>query len=93
MQPGLKCRLIHAPHSTYEEMYYVLEGRGYLESDGERFNLDAGDAAYNRENSRHRVFNTDQAKTLRLLAVGGIMLVGLLPQWPTESPYEILEHA
>jgi hypothetical protein len=34
-----------------------------------------------------------RAKTLRLVVVGGIMFVGLLAQWPTESPYEILEHA
>ncbi len=93
MRPGLKCRRIHAPHSNCEEVYYVLDGHGSIESEGERFDLEAGDAVYNRENSRHRVFNTDQAKTLRLLVVGGIMFVGLLPQWPTESPYEILERS
>lgn len=85
----------HSPLHRHncEEVYYVLDGKGYIESEGERFDLEAGDAVYNRENSSHRVFNTDQAKTFRLLVVGGIMFVGLLPHWPTDSPYEILEHA
>ena len=84
----------HSPLHRHncEEVYYVLDGEGYIESDGERFDLEAGDAVYNRENSRHRVFNTAPAKILRLLVVAGIMFVGLLPQWPSKSPYEILEH-
>jgi hypothetical protein len=28
---------------------------------------------------------------LRLLVVGGIMFVGLVPRWPTESPYELFD--
>jgi hypothetical protein len=28
---------------------------------------------------------------VRLCVVAGIMLMGLLPQWPTPSPNEILE--
>ena len=27
----------------------------------------------------------------KVLVVTGIMLVGLLPRWPTPTPYEILE--
>jgi hypothetical protein len=30
-------------------------------------------------------------ETVRLVVVGGIMFVGLLPEWPTSSPYEIFE--
>ncbi|MBI2080679.1 MAG: cupin domain-containing protein [candidate division NC10 bacterium] len=74
-----------------EEVYYVLGGRGEVESAGERFPFEAGDAIFNKENTAHRVFNTHPTDTLRLLVVAGIMLVGLLPRWPTENPYEILE--
>lgn len=74
-----------------EEVYYALQGRGELESEGERFPFEVGDAIFNKENTAHRVFNTHRAETLRLLVVAGIMLVGLLPRWPTPTPYEILE--
>lgn len=84
---------VHSPlhrHNS-EEVYFVLQGRGVLESEGERYEFEAGDAVYNKENTEHRVFNTDPSKKLRLLVVGGIMFVGLTPRWPTPSPYEILE--
>ena len=74
-----------------EEVYYALRGRGELEAEGERFLFEAGDAVFNKENTAHRVFNTHPTETLRLLVVAGIMLVGLLPRWPTPTPYEILE--
>ncbi len=85
----------HSPLHRHncEEVYYVLGGRGEVESDGERFAFEAGDAIYNRENSAHRVFNTGGAEPVRLLVVAGIMFVGLLPRWPTPGPYEILETA
>ncbi len=85
----------HSPLHRHncEEVYYVLAGRGEIESDGERFPFEAGDAVYNRENSTHRVFNTGGAEPVRLLVVAGIMFVGLLPRWPTPGPYEILETA
>jgi quercetin dioxygenase-like cupin family protein len=40
-----------------EEVYFVLQGRGYIESEGERYEFEAGDAIYNRENTAHHVFN------------------------------------
>ncbi len=73
-----------------EEVYFVLQGRGYIESEGQRYEFEAGDAIYNRENTAHRVFNTG-TEPIRLCVVAGIMLMGLLPQWPTPTPYEILE--
>lgn len=73
-----------------EEVYYVLQGRGYVESEGERYEFETGDAIYNRENTAHRVFNTG-TEPVRLCVVAGIMLMSLLPEWPTPSPYEILE--
>lgn len=87
IQPGC-----HTPLHRHncEEVYYVLQGRGKLESDGALFDIEEGDAVYNRENSMHRVFNTGDVP-LRLLVVAGIMLMSLTPKWPTESPYEILE--
>lgn len=83
----------HSPLHRHncEEVYYVLGGRGEIESDGERCSFEEGDAIYNRENSAHRVFNTGGVEPVRLLVVAGIMFVGLLPQWPTPGPYEILE--
>ncbi len=74
-----------------EEVYYVLQGKGASESAGVRHAFEAGDAVLNRPNVVHRVFNTTEQQTLRLLVVAGIMFVGLLPNWPTPSPYEILE--
>lgn len=73
-----------------EEVYYVLSGSGEIESEGKRYPFEAGDAMYNKENTLHRVFNTG-TETVRLLVVGGIMFVGLVPEWPTPSPYEIFE--
>ena len=73
-----------------EEVYYILDGVGELEVEGERYRVEAGDSVYIREGARHRIFNIGD-KTLRYIAVGGIMFVPLLPKWPTESPYEILE--
>jgi len=83
----------HSPLHRHncEEVYYVLRGRGEIETAGVRHAFEAGDAILNRPNIEHRVFNTDDQETLRLLVVGGIMFVGLLPEWPTPSPYEILE--
>ncbi|MFQ5895543.1 MAG: cupin domain-containing protein [Nitrospinota bacterium] len=82
----------HSPLHRHncEEVYYVLRGRGEVESEEERHPFEAGDAVYIRENSAHRVFNAGE-ETIRLLVVAGPMFVGLLPRWPTESPYEILE--
>ncbi len=74
-----------------EEVYYVLQGKGTIESEGVRHTFEAGDAVLNRPNVAHRVFNTAEQQTLRLLVVAGIMFVSLLPSWPTPSPYEILE--
>jgi len=73
-----------------EEVYFVLNGKGYVEINGERFVISGEDSVYIKENLPHRVVNTG-AETLRYVAVAGIMFNSLLPEWPTESPYEILE--
>jgi quercetin dioxygenase-like cupin family protein len=73
-----------------EEIYYVLQGKGEIESENLRYPFETGDAMYNKENTLHRVFNTGD-DVVRLLVVGGIMFVGLVPEWPTPSPYEIFE--
>jgi mannose-6-phosphate isomerase-like protein (cupin superfamily) len=82
----------HSPLHRHncEEVYYVLQGNGIIESDGVKYEFETGDAIYNKENTKHRVYNTGQ-DLVRLLVVGGIMFVGLIPDWPTNSPYEILE--
>jgi len=84
----------HSPLHRHncEEAYYVLAGRGVVEHpDGAaHYEVRAGDAVLNRENVTHRVRNPG-SELLRLLVVGGIMFVPLVPKWPTASPYEILE--
>ena len=87
VDPG--CRAPAHRHNC-EEVYYVLDGRGEVVSDGVPHAFEAGDAVYNAPNSVHTVRNTGEER-LRLLVVGGIMFVGLLPRWPTESPYELLD--
>lgn len=84
----------HSPLHRHkcEEVYYVIEGDGEVEQEGEFFPIHTGDAVLNRVDVDHRVHNRGD-KTLRLAVVGGIMLVPLLPTWPTASPYEILEPA
>lgn len=73
-----------------EEIYYVLSGNGVLEIEGEEHALVAGGASFQRPNLKHRVVNSGD-ETLRLLVIGGIMLVPLWPNWPTQSPYEVFE--
>ncbi|NPV71038.1 MAG: cupin domain-containing protein [Firmicutes bacterium] len=82
----------HSPLHKHacEECYYVLAGKGEIENDGVRYPFEAGDAILNKEGVPHRVWCTGD-ETVRLLVTAGIMLIGLLPKWPTEGPYEILE--
>ncbi|MEW6265741.1 MAG: dimethylsulfonioproprionate lyase family protein [Thermodesulfobacteriota bacterium] len=80
----------HSPRHRHncEEVYYVLEGKGYVQTQNGRHEFEAGDAVLNRENTWHSVFSTGQ-ETVRLLVIGGIMFVPLWPRWPTDSPYEL----
>jgi gentisate 1,2-dioxygenase len=82
----------HSPLHRHncEEVYYVIQGSGELESEGKRYKFSAGCAIFNRPNTVHRVWNTGK-ETIRLVVVGGIMFVPLWPQWPTVSPYEVFE--
>jgi mannose-6-phosphate isomerase-like protein (cupin superfamily) len=82
----------HSPLHRHrcEEVYYVVRGSGELESDGQRYPLAPGCAVLNRPDVVHRVHNTG-TETLQLVVVAGIMLVPLLPRWPTPSPYEVFE--
>ena len=82
----------HSPLHRHkcEEMYYVLEGTGVLEQAGEYYPISKGDAVLSAVNSLHRVYNSG-TETVRLVVVGGIMLVPLWPEWPTPTPYEVFE--
>ncbi len=82
----------HSPQHRHrcEEVYYVVRGSGELESDGQRYALSPGCAVLNRPNVVHRVHNTG-TEPLQLVVVAGVMLVPLLPRWPTPSPYEVFE--
>ena len=80
----------HSPRHRHncEEIYYVLEGQGYIQTEDGRHEFEQGDAALNRENTWHTVYNSGPDK-VRVLVVGGIMFVPLWPAWTTETPYEI----
>ncbi|MEM0268052.1 MAG: cupin domain-containing protein [Candidatus Korarchaeum sp.] len=82
----------HTPLHRHEceEVYYVLSGRGEVEIEGERYEVGKGYGVYIPVRAKHRIFNTG-SEVLRYVAVGGIMFVPLVPEWPTKSPYEILE--
>ena len=82
----------HSPLHRHrcEEVYYVVRGAGELESAGRRYPLSPGCAVLNRPNVLHRVHNTG-TEPLQLVVVAGVMLVPLLPRWPTASPYEVFE--
>jgi mannose-6-phosphate isomerase-like protein (cupin superfamily) len=82
----------HSPLHRHrcEEVYYVLRGTGELESGGRRHPITPGWAVLNRPGVPHRVFNTG-TEVLQLVVVAGVMLVPLLPGWPTPSPYEVFE--
>ena len=41
-------------HERLTEIYYVLEGRGYIELDGERHPIEAGTAVFIPPGTRHR---------------------------------------
>lgn len=73
-----------------EEVYYVLSGHGEVEVDGIREPIHRGDAVHIPEKRHHHVFNRGRTK-LRYVVVAGPMFVSLLPQWPTPTPYELLE--
>jgi hypothetical protein len=68
----------------------VVRGTGELESDGSRHPISPGCAVLNRPGVMHRVFNAGD-EVLQLVIVGGVMLVPLLPRWPSASPYEVYE--
>ena len=80
----------HSPRHRHncEEVYYVMQGRGYILNEDGKHHFESGDAILNRENVWHSVF-CEGAEPVRLLVVGGIMFVPLWPKWPTDSPYEI----
>jgi mannose-6-phosphate isomerase-like protein (cupin superfamily) len=83
----------HSPLHRHncEEMYYVLDGESAeVEVDGELFPCSKGDSVLITENRDHRMHNRGN-DTVRLAVVAGMMFVPLWPEWPTDSPYEILE--
>lgn len=78
-----------------EEVYYVLAGEGVLDIENENGQMEShalvkGGCSLQRPNRSHRVRSVG-SEPLRLVVVGGIMLVPLLPTWPTASPYEVFE--
>jgi mannose-6-phosphate isomerase-like protein (cupin superfamily) len=73
-----------------DEVYYIVSGHRELESGGRRYLIGPGCAVLNRPGVAHQVFSTG-SEVLKLVVVAGIMLVPLLPRWPTPSPYEVFE--
>lgn len=53
--PG--CRTKGHRHSDREEVYFFTRGRGVMEADGERWEVEAGDTFYVRPGAFHPTFN------------------------------------
>jgi mannose-6-phosphate isomerase-like protein (cupin superfamily) len=51
------------PHA-YDEVYVVLEGRGTLEVEGERFELSEGDSVFVPAGAEHRFIGYEQLSVL-----------------------------
>lgn len=56
-----------------EEAYYVIEGSGYIEVEGERHDFEAGDGVFVPLRARHRVVN-DSDVPLRMVVIASIPL-------------------
>ncbi|MEQ8846486.1 cupin domain-containing protein [Botrimarina sp.] len=56
-------------HRRLTEMYYVLEGEGRIELDGDTFPLAPGVAVMIKPGCRHRAYPADRSRPLRVLNV------------------------
>lgn len=56
-------------HKRLTELYYVLDGTGTIELDGETFPLEPGVSVLIKPGCRHRAAPVDPGSTLRLLNV------------------------
>jgi mannose-6-phosphate isomerase-like protein (cupin superfamily) len=70
----------------WEDVYYVVEGSGELQSDRRLQPLSPGCAVLDRSQVKHHVLNRGPG-ILRLVVVARIMLVPLLPR----RPYRLLD--
>jgi mannose-6-phosphate isomerase-like protein (cupin superfamily) len=57
------------PHQGDEEIYYILEGRGLMQVDGEEQEVETGDAVLTRSGSHHSLRNIGNSP-LRVLVIG-----------------------
>lgn len=56
-------------HKRLTEIYYILEGAGRMELDGELHSVQAGDAVLIKPGCRHRAISSPDGPPLRLLNV------------------------
>jgi mannose-6-phosphate isomerase-like protein (cupin superfamily) len=57
------------PHVGDEEIYYIVEGRGLMQVDGEEQEVGPGDAILTRSGSHHSLRNTGDG-ALKVLVIG-----------------------
>ena len=57
------------PHTADEEVYYIVEGRGLMQVDGEEQEVGPGDAVLTPPGSHHSLRNTGQG-VLKVLVIG-----------------------
>jgi len=83
IKPGGKF-ILH--RHNVEEAYYILQGRGYIEVENERYEFEAGDAVFIEANVKHRAFNAHPDEPLEFIAAAGIYLSGCresdIETWP-----------
>ncbi len=77
LDPGDQTRRHH--HRVSEEIYYVVEGRGLVEIDGEKRLLEVGDAVLIPINAWHQITNTGEGD-LRFLCTCS-------PPWTADDTY------
>lgn len=56
-------------HKRLTEIYYVLEGEGFMELDGERYEVKPGDSILIKPGCRHRATPAEDGGALRILNV------------------------
>ena len=55
-------------HKTSDEIYYILEGRGVMEIEGERREVSEGDAVFIPSKKKHRIYSGKNEK-VRFLCI------------------------
>ena len=83
--PAIKATM-HRHHT--EEIYYILEGEGCVEVEGETIGFKKGDTVFLLENVKHRPINTDANNPLKFVYACGVNLETYKDSWGETFPEE-----